>query len=191
MKRILVALLTFALAFSMTFTLASCNGGDSSNGGDTTTPAPVEETTVPTPASYTLYDNGKISFAYPSTWTKQAGSVDTLMNESGAGNNITVAYEQYSDIYKKMDVASFNTLLKPSLAAMGMTTSNVTVSQITNKNKVDITKITYNASMSGVAMKQTLFVVAAGNMNYVVTVTETKTDAALVNNVLDTLYIIK
>jgi uncharacterized protein YwlG (UPF0340 family) len=90
-----------------------------------------------------------------------------------------------------MDVASFNTLLKPALEAMGMTTSNVAVSQITNKNKVDITKITYSASTNGVAMKQTLFVVAAGNLNYVITVTETKTDATLVNNVLDTIYVIK
>ena len=139
MKRILVALLTLALALSMAFTLASCNDGDSSNSGDATTPAPVEATTVPTPAGYTLYDNGKISFAYPSAWTKQAGSVDILMNESGAGNNVTVAYEQYSDTYKKMDVASFNTLLKPALEAMGMTTSNVAVSQITNKNKDNIT----------------------------------------------------
>ena len=40
-------------------------------------------------------------------------------------------------------------------------------------------------------MKQTLFVVAAGNLNYVITVTETKTDATLVNNVLDTIYVIK
>ncbi|MBR3963779.1 MAG: hypothetical protein IKJ80_00030 [Clostridia bacterium] len=191
MKKILVALLTLALAFSMAFTLASCNDGDSNNGGEATTTAPVEETTVPTPNGYTLYNNGKISFAYPSTWTKQAGSVDMLINESGAGNNITVSYEQHSDIYTKMDVASFNTVLKPTFAAMGMTTSNVSVSQITNKNKVDMTKISYSASMNGVDMKQTMYVVAAGGFNYIVTVTETTADATLVNNVLDTLYVIK
>jgi hypothetical protein len=38
-------------------------------------------------------------------------------------------------------------------------------------------------------MKQTMFICAAGNRNYIITVTETTGDAQLVKNVFETLYV--
>ena len=114
-----------------------------------------------------------------------------LVNETGAGNNITVSYEQYSDIYKEMDVAGFNSTLKPYLEAAGMTVTNVSVKQLKNENGTDMTKIAYSAKTNGVSMGQTMYIVAVGEMNYIVTVTETTTDAKLVENVYNTLNIVK
>ena len=114
MKRILIALLALAMVLSMAFALASCNDDKKEN--DTKeTEKPAEKEPAAIPEGYVLYDNGKITFAYPEKWTKTAGSVDIITNESGTGNNITVSYEQYSDTYKKMTVEDFKTMLKPYL----------------------------------------------------------------------------
>ena len=188
MKRILIVLLALAMVLSMAFALASCNDDKKEN--DTKeTEKPAEKEPAAIPEGYVLYDNGKITFAYPEKWTKTAGSVDIITNESGIGNNITVSYEQYSDTYKKMTVEDFNTMLKPYLEAAGMTVANVAVTQLKNGNEINVTKIVYTATANGVSMGQTLFVVAVGELNYIVTVTETEADAALVNNVFNTLNV--
>ncbi len=141
------------------------------------------------PKGYLEYNNEKISFAYPEEWVVNDGSVVIIVNESGVGNNITVSYEQYSDMYSTMTAETFNTTLKPMLDASGITVSNTVVEQLKNEASTEITKISYSASANGVKMKQTMFICAADNRNYIVTVTETTSDAQLVNTVFDTLYV--
>ncbi len=143
------------------------------------------------PEGYQVYSNDDISFAYPEEWTKTDGSTVILMNESGVGNNITVVYEAKSSFYSTMDVEDFNTSMKPSLEAVGMTVTNVVVTQTENDLDVSITKISYNASMNGVSMSQTIFITTAGSRTYSVTVTETTSASELVKNVFETLSVIK
>ena len=143
------------------------------------------------PDGYKKYDNGKISFAYPDSWSKTGGSVDTIVNETGEGNNITVSYEEKSDIYSEMDLASFNSTLKPVFESFGMTVSNASVEQLKNDNGVDLTKIRYTAKVSGTTMTQTMLILAVGDLNYIVTVTETEAQPELVENVYKTLTIVK
>ena len=114
-----------------------------------------------------------------------------LINSTGAGNNITVTYEAYSDVYKTMTVTEFNSLLKPALQQAGMQVSNVTVEQGTSDFDVALTKIVYNATMQSVQMKQTVLVFAKGDRNYCITVTEVSAHAALVENVLATLHTVE
>lgn len=141
------------------------------------------------PKGYLAYDNGDITFAYPEKWIVNDGSVVMIVNESGVGNNITVTYEQYSDMYSTMTAETFNSTLKPMLDASGITVSNTVVEQVKNEVSTEITKISYSANANGVSMKQTMFICAAGNRNYIITVTETTGDAQLVKNVFETLYV--
>lgn len=195
MKKFLILLLTLVMAFALTFSLAACDESDKKDKKEesesTTEPTPENtqnKEPVPTPAGYKLYNNGKISFAYPKTWQESAGM---LVNESGDGNNITVAFEQKSDIYINMDIASFNSTLKPMLEEAGLTITNPSVEQLTNDNDTRITKIRCTTSYSGVKMGQTMFIVAVGEYNYVITVTEVTPDATLIDNVYKTLNIVE
>ena len=149
---------------------------------------PVE---VPIPEGYQVYDNGAISFAYPEGWTKTDGSTVILTNPDGSGNNITVVYENKTDLYATMDVEGFNDKIKPSLEAAGMSVSNVSVTQTENAGGFDLTKMSYSASFSGVNMTQTLYILNTKDKTYVVTITETTPDTALKKNVLDTLKTVK
>ncbi len=142
---------------------------------------------TPIPQGYQLYDNGAISFAYPNTWTKKGVGAVILVNETGVGNNITVVYEPKTDFYATMDEASFNEQMRPSIEAMGMTVTSVSVEQTKNANGVKITKIAYTSEYEAVQMKQTLFITEVGDQTYSVTVTEATPDAVLVENVFNTL----
>lgn len=139
------------------------------------------------PEGYQVYEDGSLSFAYPEDWTKNSGSTVILMNPAGVGNNITVVYEAKTDVYEKMTVESFNTDMKPAYEAMGMTVSNVS---ITNQetNGLDVVELSYTAKMMGVSMEQTAFITTIGDRTYTVTVTETTQDDTLVSNVFNTLY---
>ncbi|MBO7161435.1 MAG: hypothetical protein J6W15_01350 [Clostridia bacterium] len=177
MKKITALLLV--LVFALCLPLASCVH---------TLENPQPQTPV-IPKGYLEYNNEKISFAYPEGWVVNDGSVVIIVNESGVGNNITVSYEQFSDMYSTMTAETFNTTLKPMFAAAGLSVSNATVEQVENDVSTKITKITYTAAANGVTMKQTMFICAAGDRNYIVTVTETTGDPQLVNTVFDTLYV--
>ena len=132
------------------------------------------------PKGYLAYDNGDITFAYPEKWIVNDGSVVMIVNESGVGNNITVTYEQYSDMYSTMTAETFNSTLKPMLDAAGIAVSNTVVEQVKNEVSTEITKISYSANANGVSMKQTMLICAAGNRNYII---------QLVKNVFETLYV--
>ena len=196
MKKFIIVLLTLVLAFAMTFSLVACDEGDKNDDKEKeeeNTTEPIPETTqnkepVPTPEGYTLYNNGKISFAYPDTWKESDG---ILADENSAVNNITVTFEQKSDIYINMDVESFNSTLKPAFEQAGLTVTDPSVEQLTNDNDTRITKICCTTAVYGVTMKQTMLIVAVGDLNYVITVTEVTPDAALVENVYKTLDIIE
>ena len=182
MKRYLCLLLAMVILL-LSLSLAACDKASTADEDK------KDEITVPD--GYTLYDDGKISFAYPEDWEESDGSVAMLMNPTGAGNNITIVYEAKTDMYEKMTLASFNENMKPSYEAMGMTLSNIKVEQTENDAGTKITKLSYNATMSGVSMKQTAYVTTVGSRTYSVTVTETTSDATLVKNVFNTLVAVK
>ncbi len=182
MKKAFRIILTLCIMLTLAFALTAC---DKQGATPTAQPTPVPTVTIP--EGYIMYDNGSISFVYPQNWSKTDASVTMLINPTGVGNNITVAYEAKSDIYKTMTVDSFNTTLKPSMDAVGMNVTGVSVEQKTNALGNSIPTISYTASMSGVSIKQTLFVIDSGDKNYIVTVTETNADRQLVDNVFNTL----
>ena len=142
----------------------------------------TDETGIP--EGYQLYSDGKISFAYPKGWGKQNGTVVILLTMNG--NNITVLYEPKSDIYEKMTLESYMETYMPTYESMGVSISNVKIEKKeTNGEKVIV--ISQNAVNNGVKMTQTQYIMAVGDRNYVVTVTEVVNDAKLVETVFQTL----
>lgn len=181
MKKFLSLLLVLSLTLGIALSLVGCPT-------PTPTPSPDELITPATlPTGYQWYDNGAIRFAYPSDWAKQDGSVTMLINGTGIGNNITVAYEPKSDIYAEMDVASFTATLAPLFESMGATVSNPSVEQTENASGQKMTRIGYTLTMNGSTMHQTMLILPANNLNYVVTVTETGADTTLRTNVFNTM----
>lgn len=177
MKRLLCTLLTLAMLLTGVLALCSCNNGAK------------KEAVIP--AGYTKFDNGDISFAYPDSWKKNEGSITQLINESGVGNNITVAYEAKTDLYEKSSATELEQLMSQGLASLGMSISNFKVAQTKNDFAPKITKISMNTTAGSVSMTQTQFIVTVGDRTYTVTVTETSADQQLVDNVFNTLTALK
>ncbi|MBQ3507973.1 MAG: hypothetical protein IJA91_05420 [Clostridia bacterium] len=142
------------------------------------------------PEGYQVYKNDALSFAYPEDWSANTGSVVTLMNPAGTGNNITVVYEAKTDMYDDLTAESFGTLMQPTYEAMGMKLSDVQVEKKTT-NGLDVVQISYNAKLAGVSMSQTAFITTVGDSTYTVTVTEMTPDQELVKTVFETLYAVK
>ncbi len=184
-------LLSLSLALVLLLSLVACPA-----------PAPGETPTgceggggnakpITLPAGCQWFDNGAIRFAYPSDWQKQDGSVVMLADASGAGNNITVVSEPKSDIYVNMDAEEFKSTLGAMMEEMfDAPLTDVSVTQTANTHGTAMTKITYAVEMMGVSMRQTLLVVAAGDLNYSVTVTETTSAPTLVQNAFDTMTLV-
>ena len=128
-----------------------------------------------------------LSLHYPVDWTVNNGSVVTIINPTGIGNNVTVAYTEKTAIYDDMTLTQFNNLLKPIMESSGITISNANVQHVTNPNSLKITKITYDAKASGVSLKQTLFITTFGTYTYTVTVTESTSEPELVSMVFNSL----
>lgn len=182
MKRILCTLLVLIVICVGT---NAC--GNETAPPETDLPETDQETEVPTPDGYAIYNNGSIAFAYPQDWTITDGSTVILVNPSGIGNNITVVYEAKNDFYKTMGVSDFETQMQPLFEQMGMAISNPSVEQTQNQSGIAITKITFSNTVSGVQMRQTMYISTVGDKTYTVTVTETTPDAVLVETVFNTL----
>lgn len=184
MKRILCALLVLVL---IVMGVTAC--GEQPHPPETDLQTEAPETEASLPDGYKKYDNGSVSFAYPSDWIEQDGSTVILVNASGVGNNITVVYEAKNDFYKTMDASDFEAQVQPVFEQMGMVISNVSVEQTENQSGLAITKISFLNTVSGAQMQQTLFVVAAGDRTYTITVTETTPDAPLIETVFNSLKV--
>ncbi|MBR2987097.1 MAG: hypothetical protein IKC63_03670 [Clostridia bacterium] len=192
MKRVLITL-TMLLLLTVTLVVASaCGTSDTTTAEATTTEvittAPITEVKIPD--GYKEYKNTDISFAYPEDWTKTSGSTTTL-SDTETGNNITIVYEDKNPFYATMDLDDYNEQLKPMLESAGMSVSNASVEQTKNASGLAITKIAHKVSLSGVSMKQTMYIVTSGNKTYTVTVTEVTNDAKLLSTVFETLKTLK
>ncbi len=176
MKKLLSLTMTVIMVCMAVFAFASC-------GKDAT----------PIPEGYVKYDNGDIYFGYPEDWRKSSGSVVTLTNSSGTGNNITVVNEEKTEEQKSYDLDFFNENMKPAYELMGMKISNAAVEQTTNENGIEITKITYTVTVksNGTKMDQTQFIANGSDYTYIITVTEVTQDDILVSNVFETLNLSK
>ena len=195
MKRFLCLLMVMVMLL-LSFTLMACDS-DIVNDDDTTSDSGKsdskedkedKEDKVSIPAGYKLYDDGNITFAYPSDWSKEEedGTV-LLMNAEESANNITVVYEPKTDMYENMTVESFNETMKPVFDSVGMSIYNLSISQTKNKAGIDVTKMSFKTTVSGVSMQQTVYCTTIGEKTYSVTITVVDSDSALVKNVLDTL----
>ena len=177
MKKALCTLLALVMVLGCAFALAACSKDE--GGKENKTPA--------IPAGYQKFTIEDIAFAYPEGWQKQDGSVTMLVNASGQGNNITVVYTAKDSTFDNMTVEKFNTDIKPSYEAAGLSVSNASVETV-KSNGLSVLKISYTAVVSGVSMEQTQYVVNVGSKTYAITVTEVTPDATLVSTVLDTLH---
>jgi len=209
MKRIISLLLSILIVLSSLLCMISCDldGIDSGRDDDAaeendknkteekeeTEKTEENETTKAeapeAPEGYKLYTNGAIQFAYPENWVLTDGSIVIISEPSGVGANITVSYEAYSDLYTKMDEASFGETLLPQLEASGMSVSNLSVSQ-KETNGAPVTEITYTAVVVGISMTQTLYIIAANNYNYAITVTELESVTNIADTVFSTLAVV-
>ncbi len=197
MKRIFIIALSLLMAACLCVSLTSCLFLSYSNGTTVSDAEMSKIAVIPEqdeyvlPEGYKEYNEGKIYFAYPDEWIIQDGSVVIIVNESGIGNNITLSYEVYSDLYVTITPEKFDELVSPTYESMGATVSGVTIKQVTNKNSVAITQIAYFMSLNGVNMEQTMFIFPADNKNYVVTVTEAEPDSELVDTVFNSIRVDK
>ena len=180
MKKIISVLLIITLLMGCIFVLAACSDKKSSS-------SKKKDKAPEIPEGYKRYQNDDLSFAYPEDWTKRSGSAEILVNPEGAGNNITVVYEDKTDIYDDLTVESFNRKLRPSYEAIGMTLSNVAVKE-GKTNNVEYVQISYNARRNGMSMKQTQLITSIGDYTYSITITEVDSDRELVETVIETLY---
>ena len=170
MKKLISLLLSLVLSIGCALSLTSCSA----------TPPEV-------PEGYVLYENDDLSFAYPEGWVSQKGSITILASSLSGGNNITLAYEEKTDAYEDLTVESFNTLLKPSLESIGMSISGIVITE-EKTNNVELTKITYDATVGNMKVYQTLFITTVGENTYTITITELNKDSKLVDTVFKTLY---
>ena len=192
MKRLICMLLALMMVFGSLFVLSACDEKDKDK-DDKATEENTEQLAPEIPEGYELYENDDIAFAYPTGWSKTelAGGAGALIMDGNTGNNITVVGEQYSEIYKTMTVEEFNRLLKPTLEAQGITVSGVKIEQKKNGD-LAITKISYSVkAANGTSMKQTIYVVPAGSLNYAINVTSVKTVDGLLDNVFNSLTVKK
>ena len=198
MKKLLASLLALLLILS----LCACTKNEdnqsedtSASTSETTETSATADTTSKTeqqkpviPAEYQLYDNGAISFYYPSAWNVTDGSI-TILSDLTTGNNITVVFEAKNDYYATMNTESFNTEMKPMLESMGMSISEASVKQTQNETGLSMTVIAYTSIYLGAEMTQTQYIVNVDDLTYSVTVTEMVPDAVLVETVFNTLNI--
>lgn len=178
MKRLFCAFLALAMTLSCVLVLASCGSDDQ------------KQEPAATPDGYATYNNGDISFAYPSAWTVKDGNPATIADEAGAKNNITVVYEPKNDTYEKSSDAELEKTFKDSLSMMGMSISEFKRTKTKNDYN-DIIKISFVSAVSGISIRQTQFIANVGERTYVVTVTEMATDKTLVDNVFNTFVVLK
>ena len=185
MRKIIYLLLVLALMMSCVSSFIACDMLPFSKDDSADETPDTEPETPECPEGYKLYESDKISFAYPEDWIMNDGSIVILMNET-TGNNITVVYEAKTDMYDNMTVSSFNEMFGPTFATMGMTAKNVKISE-TTANGLKIIKVTYDATVSGVQMSQTLLITDIGSRTYSVSITEVEKDSEMVSTVLETI----
>ena len=137
-----------------------------------------------TPDGYTIYENNAISFAYPEDWTVTDGSTVTITGPNG--NNITVVYEDKTDMYENMTTESYKSELVPVYESMGLAIENPNVKQ-TQHNDMKLTIFTHTMITSSKCVNQTQYITTIGDKTHIVTVTEVVEDDTLVENVLQTL----
>ena len=193
MKRLICTLLALMMVFGSLFVLSACDEKDKDK-DDNSTEENTEQPAPEIPEGYELYENDDIAFVYPTGWSKTelAGGAGVMLLDGNTGNNITALGEPYSDIYKTMTVDEFNKLMKPTLEAQGMTISGVKIEQVKGKGNLAITKISYSVkAANGTSMKQTIYVVPAGSLNYAINVTSVKTVDGLLDNVFNSLTVKK
>ena len=177
MKKMFCTVLAVLMVLGCMFAFTGCNGNK-----PTTSQKPA------IPAGYVEYNDGNISFAYPQAWTKTDGSVTVLAGTNG--NNVTVTYEAKTDMYENMTIETFISTMVPAFSMMGLSVSNISIVKA-KVNNVDVVKMAFTTSASGVSMSQTIYCVNVAERTYSVTVTEVQKDAALVSNVYNTLYVVK
>ncbi|MBO5005925.1 MAG: hypothetical protein J6C89_00625, partial [Clostridia bacterium] len=174
MKRILAFLLMLAMLFGSVCTLASC--GDM---GDETQPSDIDKSTETqtVPTGYSVWNEGDISFLYPSDWNK-SDYIGYSMALDDKGNNINLVIENATsyntELYKNYSVKSATELYKKSFAPYGMTLVNdsVIVEHRTNKNGVDIVYAQYDVVYQGVRKTGYQYIIIGEEQHHTITVTE-------------------
>ena len=183
MKKLLCLLLAVTMLMGSLFILSAC---DEKKKDQDETEETAEKEEFKLPEGYAIYENDYISFAYPAEWSKTdfGAELGALFMDGAAGNSITAVSEPYSDRYKDLTVEEFKAMIEPMAPESGLSVSNIKIEQIKGTNDLAVTKISYDVVMQGVSMKQYVFVVASGDLNYSVSISETKAVEGLVDIVL-------
>jgi hypothetical protein len=191
MKKLLCLLLAMTMLMGSLFILSACDEKDKKDKDDEGESTEEVVASAPdVPKGYALYENDHIYFVYPEKWTPNSlgDNAGALILDGTTGNNITAVGEVYSNIYKDMTVESFNSLIKPSLDSQGLSVSGVKISQVKNARNTELTKISYTVkNAAGTSMKQTIYVVASGDLNYAINVTEVKSVSGLLDTVFNSI----
>ena len=99
MKKLLCLLLAMTMLVGSLFVLSACDKKEDKESEET-----VAVDAPEVPAGYKLYENDYVYFVYPENWETRDMSGITVLVDAATGNNITLAYEPKSDLYKTMDL---------------------------------------------------------------------------------------
>lgn len=198
MKKLLSALLVLSLLICCIASFSSCDiienilpqDNEEKNPEAEKTPEAEKKPATPeVPEGYKLFKNDDISFAYPDNWGSEIGSL-SILQELSTNNNITVVYEAKTTMYDDMTVSEFKKMMQPSMSSAGLTISNVSISK-EKTNNLDVIKITYDISSSGVEIAQTIFITHVDDKTYIITLTEVMSSKELGETLFKTLYAIE
>lgn len=168
MKKILTKITTLLILICSMFCMASCD---------------FVFNQVKIPEGYKKFENDfEVSFAYPEDWTVTNGSI-VIITSPDENENITVTYEQKSNIYKNMTEEYFNENLAPMYSAQGINVQSVTIEQLDR----DVTKISMVNSVYSTTLYQTQLIIPSSDYNYCITITGRTLNTTLIDNVYNTL----
>ncbi len=158
---------------------------------------PQLPTDRPVDGDYKTFENDYVSFEYCSDWyelSTEYNGYDLIMlteNADGTGSNINLVTEAYSPIYATMDKDMFAQLYGDTLVNSGITIdeSSILIKNVQNPNGLDVTVLSYRASLSGIEYGQYQYIFKNGVLNVLVTVTEYNDFNGLETHVFNTLNI--
>ena len=192
MKRFLSLLLVLLTLFASVLVLGACDKKEEDENKDDKPKGSVE---VEAPEGYTVWKNGDVGFAYPSSWTEVDYPGILLLVQDQLGNNVNVLSEAKNTVYSTVTTENFMEVMGPSYEMVGSNISEPAVSRFNTADGVQVIKFTFKNTMpvSGVSVTvyQTQFYVNVGSKTYAITVTGRSNSemlelAGIVESTLDT-----
>lgn len=140
------------------------------------------------PVGYTTFTNYNLRFAYPSDWT----TTDTAPTRSATFTNgmssLTLQTGTQTTMFEEMTLDSFQRDYVADLeAGMGGTLSNASVTHQRNNNNLNVTRVSYSVTTSGMTLYQYWFCVTVDQTTHWLMLTLASEDTTMVSTILHSI----